>query len=194
MKIHSAHFLKGVIGSEGLPQPMRPTITLFGRSNVGKSSLINCLTGTTIARANKTPGRTRELNYYLVNDRWYLVDLPGYGYAKLPPKLRDKISGYLSWFAADAAIDMRLALLIIDATVGPKASDLETFHLLTHRPLMIIINKSDKGSQSERDQVVRECQKVFQPFPILSFSSKTGRGTEALLQAIDIALTKPVDK
>lgn len=190
MQIRSINFIKGVIGSEGLPQPPRPTIALFGRSNVGKSSLINRLTQSEVARANKTPGRTREINYYLVNDRWYLVDLPGYGYAKLPPKLRDKISGYLSWFAADLAIDMRLALLIVDAEVGPKESDRETFELLSSngRPLVIVVNKSDKGSQSEREAVLKQCHEYFHPFPILSFSAKTGRGTEPLLKAIETVL------
>lgn len=192
MEIHSAHFLKGVIGSTGVPQPSRPTIAFFGRSNVGKSSLINCLTRTTIARANKKPGRTTEINYYLANENLYLADLPGYGYAKLPPKLRDKISGYLSWFAADQSIDLRLALIIVDASIEPKESDQETLSLLQEygRPILILANKVDKGSQREITQHLQQLEKIFTPCQVLPFSAKTGRGRHELLAHIEQALQK----
>lgn len=190
MEIHSAHFLKGVIGSEGLPQPTRPTIAFFGRSNVGKSSLINCVTRTSIARANKKPGRTTEINYYLANENLYLADLPGYGYAKLPPKLRDKISGYLSWFAADQSIDLRLTLLIVDASIEPKESDQEIFRLLCEyqRPLLILANKVDKGSQRDTTEHLNQLEKIFAPYQVLPFSAKTGRGRTELLARIEASL------
>lgn len=194
MDIKQAHFLKGVIGTEGLPQPSRPTIALFGRSNVGKSSIVNCLTQTTIARANKKPGRTTEINYYLANENFYLADLPGYGFAKLPPALRKKISGYLSWFAADQSINLRLAILVIDAAIGAKTSDEEIFTLLREygRPILILANKCDKGSQSELAEHLRRAQTLFAPFPIVRFSAKTGRGRGPLLQAIGDALAQKV--
>lgn len=192
MEIRSAHFVKGVIGSTGLPQPMRPTIAFFGRSNVGKSSLLNCLTRTTIARANKKPGRTTEINYYLANDSFFLADLPGYGYAKLPPKLRDKISGYLSWFVADQSIDLRLVLLIVDVSIEPKVSDQETFALLrdSGRPVLIIANKIDKGNQKVITQSLQQLTTIFAPYQILPFSAKTGRGRQELLAHIEQALQK----
>lgn len=190
MEIKSAHFLTGVIGTEGLPQPSRPTIAFFGRSNVGKSSVLNCLTRSKIARANKKPGRTTEINYYLTNENFYLADLPGYGFAKLPPALRDKISGYLSWFASDRSIDLRLAVLIVDAEIGLKESDRTTFALLSEysRPLLILANKTDKGSQSEISRHLKDCEQTFAPFPVLGFSAKTGQGRGKLLEAIQTAL------
>lgn len=192
MLIQSAQFIKGVIGSEGLPQPNRPTIALFGRSNVGKSSVVNCLTGMTIARANKKPGRTTEINYYGVDNRWYLVDLPGYGYAKLPPALRTKISGYLSWFAAASIIDLRLAILVVDAVVGPKESDEATFDLLRQygRPILVLANKSDKGTQSLLVKNLDLCQRLFAPYSVIPFSAHTGVGRQSVLERIEIALDK----
>lgn len=192
MDIKSIQFLKGVIGSEGLPMPKRPTIAFFGRSNVGKSSIVNCLARQVVARANKQPGRTTEINYYLANNNFYLADLPGYGYAKLPPKLREKISGYLSWFASDMRIDLRLAVLVVDAEVGPKESDWETGKMLLEygRPFMILVNKSDKGSQKDREAHLTILRQTFSEVWVLPFSAKTGRGRRELLERITQALKK----
>lgn len=186
MQIQSATFIKGVIGSEGLPKPMRPTIAMFGRSNVGKSSMVNKLTQSSIARANKKPGRTTEINYYLINEKFYLADLPGYGYAKLPPALRNKISGYLSWFAVDRQLDIRLSVLIVDAAVGPKPQDKEMFDLLTEygRPLVVVANKIDKENQSTLQKNLADCRALFPETTIIPFSAKTGRGVDVLLQTI----------
>jgi GTP-binding protein len=187
MKIISAQFLKGVIGSEGLPQPSRPTVAFFGRSNAGKSSIINTLVGQRdLAHSNSRPGRTTEINYFLINNDWYLADLPGYGYAKLPEKLRKKIAGYLSWYAADMAIDLRWAVLVVDAEVGVKDSDRETFSLLREygRNVLILANKSDKGRQSEVTKNIERCKEEFSPCPVVRFSAKTGLGRQELLERL----------
>lgn len=186
MQINTTEFIKGVIGSEGLPQPPRPTIAFFGRSNVGKSSILNCLAGKTVARANQKPGRTTEINYYLANENFYLADLPGYGYAKLPPALRKKISGYISWFAADMRIDLRLAVLAVDAEVGPKDSDKETWKLLQEygRPTIILANKCDKGKRNDIMKNLEVIRTVFDPSPIIRFSAKTGEGKVEMLQVM----------
>ena len=186
MRIQTIEFLKGVIGSEGLPQPKRPTIAFFGRSNVGKSSILNCLAGKTVARANQKPGRTTEINYYLANEKFYMADLPGYGYAKLPEALRKKISGYLSWFAADQGIDLALAVLVVDAEIGAKESDRETFRLLQeyHRPMIILANKCDKGKRNDVFNNIRQLEKDFTPVSIIRFSAKTGEGKESVLEHI----------
>ncbi len=192
MHIQSATFIKGVIGTEGLPHPLRPTIAFFGRSNVGKSSVVNRLTRTSIARANKKPGRTTEINYYLINENFYLADLPGYGYAKLPPKLRDKISGYLSWFAEDSTLNIKLCVLIVDAAVGPKEHDITMFHLLKEyeRPLVILANKIDKENQSTLQKNLSLCKTVFPETLIIPFSAKTGRGIDTLLETVSSSLEK----
>lgn len=187
MEIQSATFIKGVIGSEGLPEPSRPTIAFFGRSNVGKSSVINSLTRQKdLAHANKRAGRTTEINYFLINDNWYLADLPGYGYAHVPGALRKKMAGYISWFAADMRIDIRAAVLIVDAEIGAKDSDRETFKLLTEygRPVIILANKCDKGRRSDVDRNLRSFVAEFAPARVIRYSAKTGEGRAELLAAL----------
>lgn len=187
MEIRSATFIKGVIGSEGLPEPSRPVVAFFGRSNVGKSSVINSLTRQKdLAHANKRAGRTTEINYFLVNGDWYLADLPGYGYANVPGPLRKKMAGYISWFAADMRIDIRAAVLIVDAEIGAKDSDRETFKLLTEygRPVVILANKCDKGRRADVEANLRSFEKEFAPARVIRHSAKTGEGRAELLHAI----------
>lgn len=187
MEIKSAVFVKGVIGSEGLPQPSRPTVAFFGRSNVGKSSAINALTRQKdLAHANKRAGRTTEINYFLINNSWYLADLPGYGYAHVPGPLRKKMAGYISWFAADMSIDIRKAVLIVDAEIGAKDSDRETFKLLMEygRPVIILANKCDKGKRADVEKNIRSFEKEFFPARVIRHSAKTGEGRVELLDAL----------
>ncbi|QQR79097.1 MAG: ribosome biogenesis GTP-binding protein YsxC [Candidatus Moraniibacteriota bacterium] len=187
MEIRSATFIKGVIGSEGLPEPSRPTVAFFGRSNVGKSSVINTLTGQKdLAHANKRAGRTTEINYFLINDSWYLADLPGYGYANVPGPLRKKMAGYISWFAADMSIDIRAAVLIVDAEIGAKDSDRDIFRLLMEygRPVIILANKCDKGRRTDVDKNIRSFETEFAPARVIRHSAKTGEGRSELLSAI----------
>lgn len=187
MEIRSAMFIKGVIGSEGLPEPSRPTVAFFGRSNVGKSSVINTLTGQKdLAHANKRAGRTTEINYFLINDSWYLADLPGYGYANVPGPLRKKMAGYISWFAADMSIDIRAAVLIVDAEIGAKDSDRDIFRLLMEygRPVIILANKCDKGRRTDVDRNIRSFETKFAPARVIRHSAKTGEGRSELLSAI----------
>ncbi len=191
MEIKSAVFVKGVIGSEGLPQPPKPVVAFFGRSNVGKSSTINSLVRQRdLAHANKRAGRTTEINFFLVNDAWHLADLPGYGYAHVPGPIRKKMAGYISWFAADMRIDMRAAILIVDAEIGAKDSDRETFQLLSEygRPVVILANKCDKGRRADIDANLESIRKEFAPALVIRYSAKTGEGRSDLLNAIDHAL------
>lgn len=187
MEIKTATFIKGVIGSEGLPQPSRPTVAFFGRSNVGKSSVINTLTKQKdLAHANKRAGRTTEINYFLINNAWYLADLPGYGYANVPGALRKKMAGYVSWFAADMRIDIRAAVLIVDAEIGAKDSDREIFKLLMGygRRVVILANKCDKGRRLDIEKNLRAIEAEFAPAPVIRHSAKTGEGRGDLLDAI----------
>ncbi len=187
MEIRSAVFVKGVIGSEGLPVPSRPTVAFFGRSNVGKSSVINALTRQKdLAHANKRAGRTTEINYFLINNTWYLADLPGYGYAHVPGPLRKKMAGYISWFAADMTIDIRQAVLIVDAEIGAKDSDRETFKLLREygRSVIVLANKCDKGRRLDIEKNIAAITKEFAPARVIRHSAKTGEGRPELLRAL----------
>lgn len=187
MKNLSAKFIKGVIGSEGLPQPSLPTVAFFGRSNVGKSSVINSLVGQRgLARASSTQGRTTEINYFIIDNRWYLADLPGYGYAKVPQELRTKMEKHLSWYAAAPEVQMAVAVIIVDAEVGAKDSDRATYALLREygRNVLLVANKCDKG---RRNDIIKNLERIKQEFTgcrVIRYSAKTGEGREELAQAL----------
>lgn len=187
MEIRSVQFVTGVIGSEGLPSPSRPVVAFFGRSNVGKSSVINSLVRQKeLARSSSSAGRTTEINYFLVNDEWYLVDLPGYGYANRPAAVRAKLEKRLSWYAGAEEVDFLWAVLIVDAEVGAKDSDRETFKLLREygRNVLIIANKADKGGRNDMMKNLRALRTEFPDCPIIRYSAKTGEGRTELLQAL----------
>lgn len=187
MEIRSVQFVTGVIGSEGLPAPSRPVIAFFGRSNVGKSSVINSLVRQKeLARSSSSAGRTTEINYFLVNDEWYLVDLPGYGYANRPAAVRAKLEKRLSWYAGAEEVDFLWTILIVDAEIGAKDSDRETFKLLREygRNVLIIANKADKGGRNAMTNNIRVLKTEFPECPIIRYSAKTGEGRTELLQAL----------
>lgn len=189
MEIRDAIFVKGVIGSEGLPEPSRPTVAFFGRSNVGKSSVINSLLGRRgLARSSSQPGRTTEINYYLVNDSWYLADLPGYGYARLSLEKREKLRKQILWYAEEA--DISLAVIVIDATVGMTDMDREALGVLVSagRPVAIVANKSDKGKRNENMNRIFALRKEFPDIPVIRYSAKTGEGREELLALAESAV------
>ena len=191
MHIRSAEFIKGVIGSEGLPQPSRPTVAFFGRSNVGKSSVINSLLGRKdLARSSSQPGRTTEINYYLVNDAWYLADLPGYGYAKLPLEKREKLRRHILWYAQAGEIGIKLAVLVIDAGVGMTDTDREAYDILraAERSVVIIANKSDKGRRNDNRNRIFGLRKEFPDTPVIAYSAKTGVGWEELSELVSVSV------
>jgi GTP-binding protein len=190
MEIESVQFVKGVIGSEGLPKPSLPVIAFFGRSNVGKSSVINSLVKQkNLARSSSSAGRTTEINYYLVNDAWYLVDLPGYGYANRPAEVRAKLEKHLSWYAGAEEVKFLWAVLIVDAEIGAKDSDRDTYKLLQEygRKVIIIANKADKGGRNAMVQSIANLRKEFPECPIVRYSAKTGEGREELLQILRLS-------
>jgi len=187
MEIHSVQFVKGVIGSEGLPQPSRPVVAFFGRSNVGKSSVINSIVRQKgMARSSSSAGRTTEINYYLVNDAWYLVDLPGYGYANRPAAVRAKLEKHLSWYASTDEVNFLWVVLIVDAEIGAKDSDRKTFELFREygRKVIILANKADKGGRNDMMKSIAKLRKEFPDFPVIRYSAKTGEGRIELLQTL----------
>ncbi|NTW14238.1 MAG: ribosome biogenesis GTP-binding protein YsxC [Candidatus Moranbacteria bacterium] len=187
MEIRSAKFMKGVIGSEGLPETARPTVAFFGRSNVGKSSVINTLVRQRdLARSSSRPGRTTEINYFLVNDAWHLADLPGYGYAKLPMEKREKIRKHILWFAGTPEVRIDLAVLVIDAEIGMRVTDREALGILSEagRRTIILANKSDRGRRNDITNGIRSIRGEFPESTVIRYSSKTGEGRKDLLDTI----------
>src|SRR3989338_11270213 len=144
MSIKSATFIKGIVGPDDALQSDIPQIVFIGRSNVGKSSLINALTHQVgLARTSSFPGRTTEINLFLINKKVYFVDLPGYGYAKTSQKARERLEQLIQWYLFESPYQQKKVVHIIDAYVGMTKSDIEIFSLLRQhgKSIIIIANK-----------------------------------------------------
>ena len=184
-------FVKGVVAMSGLPPADRREVCFAGRSNVGKSSLINALTGRkTLARASNTPGRTQELNYFALGEERYLVDLPGYGYAEAPLAIVAKWQALLKQYLAGRQT-LRRAFVLIDARHGVKAVDEEILKLLDRSAVtyQAVLTKVDKINRTERDAVIEQVKGALAKHPaafpeIVVTSSEKGEGIETLRAVI----------
>ncbi len=183
-------FLKGVVAMDGLPPDDRMEVCFAGRSNVGKSSLINALTGRKgLARASNTPGRTQEINFFTASDSHYLVDLPGYGYANAPVKVVEKWQRLLKAYLSGRQ-SLRRAFVLIDARHGVKAVDEDILNLLDRAAVTFqcVLTKADKVKAAERDKVLNQVRTALARHPtafpeIVVTSSEKGDGI-ATLRAI----------
>jgi GTP-binding protein len=192
MIIHSAAFIKSSPTIKECPVSVKPEFGFIGRSNVGKSSLINMLTGwSKLAKISVQPGKTRTINHFIVNDSWYLVDLPGYGYAKVPVKLREK------WVRATKEYILKRENLVslfvlLDTRHKPQRSDLEFMEFLglNSIPFARVFTKSDKlnitALENSVNQYNTEMLKKWESLPV-SFitSSVKGNGREDILNYIE---------
>jgi GTP-binding protein len=190
MKITSTEFVKGVTNLKDLPRPERKEIAFLGRSNVGKSSVISTLCrNRNLARSSRTPGKTRELNYYLINNNFYLVDLPGYGFAKLPAQLRSGIGNLIEHYLQKRE-SLVLALQLVDSRHEPTALDtLMTGWLDYYQiPFLVVLTKADKIPSSKKAACLKEASRSISVSRncrgVLLFSSVTGEGRRQLLGTI----------
>ena len=180
-------FVKGVVALPGLPPADRLEVCFAGRSNVGKSSLINALTGRkSLARASNTPGRTQEINYFALGDSRYLVDLPGYGYAEAPKPLVEKWQRLLKDYLSGRQT-LRRAFVLIDTRHGIKAVDQEILTLLDRSAVTFqaVLTKADKVSRAEREATIAQVRGALAKHPaafpeIVVTSSEKGDGIETL--------------
>lgn len=180
-------FLKGVVAMDGMPPPDRLEVCFAGRSNVGKSSLINALTGRkNLARASNTPGRTQEINYFTAGDSRYLVDLPGYGFAEAPKAIVEKWQRLLKAYLAGRQT-LRRAFVLIDTRHGIKAVDEEILTLLDRSAVtfQVVLTKADKVKTSDHAAIVTQVRAALQKHPaaypeIVMTSSEKGDGIETL--------------
>ena len=189
MRIHSAEFVGGAVGEEGSPADGLPEVAFAGRSNVGKSSLINRLVQRRkLAFTSSTPARTQQPNYYRVNDRLYLVDLPGYGYVRGGLDLRRTLGRLIETYLSNRAA-LQAVVLLIDARHGPTALDLQMVATLKTggRPFLLVLTKADKLSRGKLERQISRVEEEgeLSDLPYLPFSSETGLGRDDLLGWIE---------
>ncbi len=186
-----SEFVKGVVAMSGLPAPDRLEVCFAGRSNVGKSSLINALTGTKgLARASNTPGRTQEINFFTQGPELYLVDLPGYGYANAPVKVVEKWQKLLKQYLSGRQT-LRRAFVLIDARHGVKPVDDEIMKLLDSSAVTFqcVLTKVDKVKATDREKVLEQVRAALSKHPaafpeIVLTSSEKGDGIPTLRSII----------
>ncbi len=190
MKISSAEFIRSAFENKHWLSDGRPEIAFLGRSNVGKSSLINSLLQRKgLARTSNTPGRTQSINFFLINDSFYFADLPGYGYAKVSKAMRaewgDMAREYL-----EERDELRLCIQLIDARHPPTKLDLQLSEWLAHheKPRMIVATKSDKLSNNELSRSIREIRKTIPDVLTVPYSSESSRGRDDVWKAINDAI------
>lgn len=184
-------FVKGVVAMSGMPPADRIEVCFAGRSNVGKSSLINALTGRkSLARASNTPGRTQEINFFALGDVRYLVDLPGYGYAEAPVAVVAKWQALLKSYLSGRQT-LRRAFVLIDSRHGVKTVDEEIMDLLDRSAVTFqaVMTKADKVSKAELDQNIDITRAALSKHPaaypeIIVTSSEKGLGIETLRATI----------
>ena len=189
--LSQAAFVLGAARWEQLPDDGRREVAFIGRSNVGKSSLLNRLTGRkSLARTSGTPGKTQQFNYYLVGERFYLVDLPGYGYAKVARTERERWGRFIGRYLQERA-PLRVVFHLVDSRHPPTSLDRDIMVWMRESPAsyVIALTKADKLSGNGRAKSVRSVEKALEPLamevPIVLTSAQDGRGRDELLGWID---------
>ncbi|AJY76042.1 ribosome biogenesis GTP-binding protein YihA/YsxC [Paenibacillus beijingensis] len=189
MKITQAEFIISAVQPHQYPDDALPEIALAGRSNVGKSSLINrMIQRKNLARTSSQPGKTQQLNYYRVNDQVYFVDFPGYGYAKVSKSQREAWGGMIERYLQQRE-PLKLVLLIVDIRHPPSADDVLMYGWLKHFdiPLCVVATKADKIPRGKWDKHIRMIRDKLQADPrdrVVLFSSETGNGRDQLWEVI----------
>jgi GTP-binding protein len=190
MKITSTEFIKSAFEEEHWPRDERPEIAFLGRSNVGKSSLINSILGVKgLARTSSTPGRTQSLNFFLINNRFRFVDLPGYGYARVPKLIRASWGDMATNYLAKRS-QLVLSIQIVDSRHEPTTLDLQLNEwLAAHaKPRIVVATKSDKLSNNELRKNIDRVKRNLDAERTIAYSSTTGQGREQVWRAIEEAI------
>ena len=189
MYVRSATFVKGIRGTDVVLYDGIPQVAFIGRSNVGKSSVINALVNRTdLVKSSNTPGKTTELNFFLINKKVYFVDLPGYGFAKLSPEEKEKIGKMMNWYFTASQVKPACVVLIVDAKVGLTSTDKEMLALIrTHQHnYLIVVNKIDKLNKVELAKQLDSIKNESHESGVVPFSAKMKMGVDGLLQKLSV--------
>ncbi len=186
MKITSVRFIKGLVGDDPIMDDGIPQIAFIGRSNVGKSSLVNALTKSSISCTSSTPGRTAEINFFLINEAIYFVDLPGYGYAKVSFEMRDKLSNLIHSYLFNTTYTQKKVVLIIDSNVGMTKADIDMFEDLkkAKKNIVIVLSKIDRITQKEFHKNIQAIETITGDTPLFQVSSKNTIGIDVLVEEL----------
>jgi GTP-binding protein len=194
MKISSAEFLRSAVAAEQYPRQPLPEVAFAGRSNVGKSSLINTLLHRQgLAKTSGTPGKTQAINFFLINQRFILVDLPGYGYAKVPRNVQAGWQSMVETYLQQRDT-LRAVVHIVDARHPPTEQDQQLRQWLLHQgiPVLTVVTKVDKIKRSQRAVNIQEVRRrLAMPLaePLLPFSSQSREGRQQLWRHLEAMLT-----
>jgi len=196
MRVTKAEFITGATQWDELPADGRPEVAFVGRSNVGKSSLLNQLTNTQgLARTSGTPGKTQQFNYFLINNQLYFVDLPGYGYAKVARSERERWGRFIGQFLLERQ-PLRLVIHLVDSRHAPQAKDEDIMDAMRGNlvPYVIAQTKIDKlSSHNKRVKSRQTLQQALEAramdVPIVQTSAKTGEGKKELMKWVGMLAT-----
>ncbi|MFP8487655.1 ribosome biogenesis GTP-binding protein YihA/YsxC [Gracilimonas sp. Q87] len=193
---NQAKFITSATKLEECPPPGLPEVCFAGRSNVGKSSLINTLLNKkNLARTSNVPGKTQQMNYYQIGDVCYFVDLPGYGYAKVPKKERDRWGKSIRDYLLDRE-PLKLILQVVDVRHDPSQLDEDFFYwmAMNEKPFAVVLSKSDKISRNKVNQSKAKVRRIMKEMnievPILPYSSSSREGTEDIKSLIKEFVTE----
>ena len=186
MKITSVKFVKGVVREDAIFSDRIPQIAFIGRSNVGKSSLINALTNSSISKTSSFPGRTQEINVFLINESVYFIDLPGYGFTRVAGAGKQKIATLIDTYLFHPDTNQRKIVLIIDANTGMTDQDKSMFDELENhgKDFIIALSKIDRMNQSDFHHRLIEVQQFAGDHSVFPCSSKSKRGIDAIIDCI----------
>ena len=187
MKIQSAEFVRGIKGTNPILNSSLPQIAFVGRSNVGKSSTLNALLNRKdLVAVSKKPGKTTEINFFLVNEKIYFVDLPGYGYARADIKKREKIKKLIIWYLTSGEAQPALVALITDIQAGFTDFDKEMLQIIQEQgyPYVVVANKIDKLNQKEIAQEFIKMKNESDGIEIFPHSAKNKEGTDILREKL----------
>src|SRR3989344_896206 len=188
MKILKAEFARGIVGGDYSTEDKLPHVAFLGRSNSGKSSVVNSLTGKkNLVRSSKMPGLTIEANFFRINDAFYFADFPGYGFATRSISDRNRMVKRIFWYLEFSNVRPRAVFLIIDANVGFTKLDWEMIQVIrkNNHPVIVVANKVDKIPKTKRATKLLAIVEEARGIEVLEYSAKTNEGKEELFKKIE---------